>query len=250
MGLFKAIFVVSIVGIAGTGLGGVIVACLGTPTKRALSVLLGFAGGVMLSVVAFDLIPEAFELGGTFITLMGFVLGCVATMAIDFLVPHMHFLTGECDSPSSSKLVKTACVVFIGIALHNIPEGLAVGAGLSSGSHIGVQIALVIMLHNIPEGIAIAGPLKALGRSPASIIWIASQAGAPTLIGGIIGVILGGVSPLFLAASIAFAAGAMLFVTFDELIPNSCEMALNHSGTIGAVAGVLINLLLSRTLGG
>lgn len=246
MGLAKAMFVVSIVGIAGTGLGGVIVACIGNPSKRTLSFLLGFAGGIMVSVVAFDLMPEAFETGGTFVTLVGFLIGCAATMAVDLLLPHMHhFPEGDVTDP---RMARTAYVVFLGIALHNIPEGLAVGAGLAAGERIGLQIALVIMLHNIPEGIAVAGPLKAMGRRNSTIIRIAAQAGLPTVLGGVVGAFIGAVSPTFLAASMAFAAGAMLFITFDELIPNCHLLGLGHSGTFGAVAGVVVNIILSRVL--
>ncbi len=247
MSLMRSIFVVSIVGIVGTGLGGLIVTCLGTPTRRVLSFLLGFAGGVMVSVVAFDLMPEAFEIGGTLVPLVGFLAGCVATMAIDLVLPHMHHVSSE---GPVSKLERASLVVTIGIAMHNIPEGLAVGAGLTAGTHIGLQVALMIMLHNIPEGIAVAGPLKVLGKPSPAIIRAASLAGTPTLIGGIIGALIGGVSPAVLAACMSFAAGAMLFITFDELIPDSQELAVNHSGTLGAVAGVVVNIVLSRIMGG
>ncbi len=241
------LFIVGVVGIIGTGAGGLIVACLGTPTKRTLSFLLGLAGGVMVSVVAFDLMPEAFETGGTAVSLAGFLAGCAATMAIDLILPHMHHVSAD---RASSKLARAAVVVAVGIAMHNIPEGLAVGAGLTAGTHIGVQVALMIFLHNVPEGVAVAGPLKALGRGAFAIIIATCQAGAPTLVGGLIGALIGGVSPAVLAACMSFAAGAMLFITFDELIPDSQQLAVNHSGTLGAVAGVIANIVISRMVGG
>ena len=126
MPLFSNVLILFIVGIVGTGAGGLIVACLGTPTKKTLSSLLGFAGGVMVSVVAFDLMPEAFEIGGTATSLVGFLAGCVSTMSIDLILPHMHHASVD---KTSSRLARTAVVVTLGIAMHNIPEGLAVGAG-------------------------------------------------------------------------------------------------------------------------
>lgn len=246
MSLIQSVFIVSVVGIVGTGLGGVFVAALGTPTKRVLSFLLGFAGGIMVAVVAFDLMPEAFEIGGTFITLASFLIGCVATMAINLFIPHTHHVSSE---GLSSKLERTSLVIAMGIAMHNIPEGLAVGAGLNAGSRIGLRVALMIMLHNIPEGIAVAAPLKVLRKSSSSIIRAASLAGTPTLIGGLIGMLIGGVSPTVLAASISFAAGSMLFITFDELIPDCQALAEKHSGTLGAVAGVVVNIVLSTLVG-
>lgn len=247
MALIRSLVILSVVGVVGTGAGGAIVACIGTPSRRTLSFLLGLAGGVMVSVVAFDLMPEAFETGGTVVSLAGFIVGCISVMSIDLVLPHMHHASVD---KTLSKLANTALIVGIGIAMHNIPEGLAVGAGLAAGTHIGVQVALMIFLHNVPEGVAVAAPLKAIGRGPLALILASSEAGAPTVVGGVIGTLIGGVSPAVLAASMAFAAGAMLFITFDELIPDSQQLAVNHSGTLGAVVGVIVNIVISRMVGG
>lgn len=247
MPIWKGILLLIVVGVVGTGAGGLIVACMGSPSKRTLSFLLGLAGGIMVSVVAFDLMPEAFETGSTYLSLAGLLAGCGAAMCIDVFLPHVHHVSSD---PFSSRLVRAAAVVAIGIAMHNIPEGLAVGAGLAAGTHIGLQVALMIFLHNMPEGIAVAAPLKAIGKGKAAVIGAACQAGTPTLAGGLIGMLVGGISPIVLSVCLSFAAGAMLFITFDELIPDSQELAVNHSGTLGAVTGVIINIVISKMLGG
>jgi len=105
--------------------------------------------------------------------------------------------------------------------MHDLPEGLAVGAGLASGSSLGFRVAALMFLHNMPEGMAVAGPLACIGRKRSNIILISALTGLPSVVGAAIGALFGTLSPEVLSASLAFAAGAMLFVTFDEVIPLS-----------------------------
>ena len=247
MSFLSIILVSAVVGVVGTGAGGLIVCLRGNPSKKLLSLFLGYSGGVMVSLVAFDLMPEAIELGGTLLPLAFMVIGAVTIMIFDMILPHVHHFS--CDE-ESMRFARTAYVVAMGIAMHDLPEGLAVGAeGLASG-HLWGSSAALMFLHNMPEGMAVAGPLACIGRKeqhPAHKRRAAT--GLPSVAGAAVRRLFGTVSPEVLSASLAFAAGAMLFVTFDEVIPDAEELSEGgHSGTLGAVAGVLTSIVLSQVL--
>ncbi len=245
MDLARVALLSAVVGIVGTGTGGVIVALRGNPSKRTLSLFLGISAGVMISMVAFDLMPGAFEMAGTWISLGAFLAGALALTALDLVMPHMHHMTTDKES---SRFTRTALVVAVGIGMHDLPEGLAVGAGLESASSLGLRIAILMFLHNIPEGMAVAAPLAAIGKSRSNMMLVSALTGVPSVIGALLGSVIG-VSPMILGISMAFAAGAMLFVTFDELVPGACEMPnVGHAGTLGAVAGVIASIAISRLL--
>ncbi|MGI6663632.1 MAG: ZIP family metal transporter [Bacillota bacterium] len=246
MSFLNIILLSAVVGVVGTGAGGLIVSLRGNPSRKLLSLFLGYSGGVMVSLVAFDLMPEAIELGGTVLPLAFMVVGAVTIMIFDMLLPHSHHFS--CDE-ESSRFARTAYVVAMGIAMHDLPEGLAVGAGLASGSSLGFRVAALMFLHNMPEGMAVAGPLACIGRKRSNIILISALTGLPSVVGAAIGALFGTLSPEVLSASLAFAAGAMLFVTFDEVIPDAEELSEGgHSGTLGAVAGVMTSIVLSQLL--
>lgn len=199
----------------------------------------------MVSLVAFDLMPEAIELGGTALPLLWLVIGAAATAGVDLVFPHVHHMSADCES---QRFVRTSIIVAVGIAMHNLPEGMAVGAGIASAAPIGVTVALLMFLHNIPEGLAVAGPLAACGKKGGYIIKFTALAGVPSVFGAAIGAYMGQLSESVLAGSLAFAGGAMLFIAFDELIPAAQELREGHSGTFGAVIGVLTSIIMSQLL--
>jgi ZIP family zinc transporter len=198
----------------------------------------------MISISAFDLMPQAFAEAGTYVSLAALLAGSLATMAVDFVLPHVHHLASDRES---SRFARTAMVIAAGIGMHDLPEGLAVGAGFGSTVSLGLRIAVLMFLHNVPEGMAVAAPLSAMKRSRKDMILWSASTGLPSVVGAAIGSALS-VSPAILAFSLAFAAGAMLFVTFDELIPGASELAEGHAGTLGAVVGVIASIALSRVL--
>lgn len=233
-------------GVLGTATGGLIVMLFRRPSDAAFSVILGFAGGVMLAVTAFDLMPEAFELAGTGWGIGGLVLGAILIALIDLVTPHIHFLSTDRES---SRFVRASLFVGIGIAIHNLPEGMAIGAGVVSSQQFGIGLGVLLGLHNAPEGMAMSAPLcrvKGCGWRP---VLMAALAGLPTGLGAAIGAIMGAASKIVLALCLGFAAGAMLFVTCDELIPDAQELGVGHSGTYGIVAGVVTGIVLSTVLG-
>ncbi|WP_291319020.1 ZIP family metal transporter [Desulfonatronospira sp.] len=241
----------SILAGSSTALGAVALMFMGTPGKRTMAVLLGFAGGVMLAVSVFELMPEALELGSMTVLIMGFLLGCLIMYLLDRIIPHAHLSDSEhltVENPErlsmrQNSMLRCGYLIFLGIAMHNIPEGMAIGAGIESSPELGLVIAVAIGLHNIPEGLAVAGPLKAGGLSNLKVFLFTLGAGLTTVIGAALGLLVFGISEVFVSAGLAFAAGAMIYIVSDELIPQSTSMHA-HAANAGLIAGLLLGFVL------
>ena len=133
----------------------------------------------------------------------------------------------------------------IAIALHNMPEGMVIGASFAGGSAgSGWVMAAVIGLHNIPEGMAVSVPLAAGGETRRKAVGIAAMTGAPTVLGAVLGYCLGTMGPMALASALSFAAGAMLYVVFGELLPESAALWRNRVPALAAVAGILVGMMI------
>ncbi len=228
------------VGVVGTGLGGVAAALIKRVKNRRKteSFLMGLSGGVMLAVVFFELLPESIRLSGPVMTVIGAVLGAVFVAVLSRLLP----------SSEGGKDKKLGMMLFLGIALHNLPEGLAVGAGLNEPDSLGIGLGLLIMMHDVPEGLAMAIPLKESGMKNPAVILLCAAAGLPTAAGAAIGFAVGGISEAFIAASVAFAGGAMLILTLAEIIPECYKegglLSMAFSCAAGFAAGALMGLLV------
>ncbi len=229
-------------GCVGTGLGGLIALILARITPVQLSTMLGFSAGIMISVVAFELMPEALEMGGLFWALLGLILGAVIMLGVDVILPHMHIL-GETEGVHSP-FIKAGVVLGIGIGMHNLPEGLAIGVAGFQDLSVGIALAVAIALHNIPEGMGMAIPLKIGKISNGKIILSTVAVGIPMGLGALIGGLIGQISPEVIALALGFAAGAMLFITCDEMIPQAEKLAEGHSATLGIVTGVIIGIII------
>lgn len=212
-----------------------------------MALLLGFAGGVMIALSVFELMPEALELGSLFLVILGFLSGCGLMFAIDRILPHAHLSMSddlEVENPENmtrldSSIIRTGYLIFIGIALHNIPEGFAIGAGLEASPDLGVYIAVAIGLHNIPEGIAVAGPLKVGGLSNFRVFLFTLGAGLMTVVGTALSLLIFNISSSMISLSLSFAAGAMVYIVNDELIPKANALH-NHLANAGLIIGLLI----------
>jgi len=246
MSLFYITLLGFLAGTIGTGLGGTAAVVLTRVSSKQLSALLGFSAGIMLAIVSFELMPEALALGGLFWGIAGFILGTVLMAAIDLLLPHFHILGGM----ESSKYRRTGVVLGLGIAMHNFPEGMAIGGGSSHEIQFGLALAAAIAVHNIPEGLAMAVPL-CMGRVRNSRIILGTIAvGVPMGLGALAGAYVGGISPLFMSFCLALAGGAMLFITCDEMLPQAEELSEGHSSVFGTVAGVTAGILISSLIAG
>lgn len=243
---FIITFIGTLVGIIGTGLGGLISLFIVRPSSRFLGFLLGITSGLMLSVVAFDLLPEAQEIAGLGTEILGILLGVGTVVFIEGLFPNSK----KDNNPQHSKrhFLKTGALLGIAIAIHNLPEGLAIGSGYMFTSKMGITMAIIIALHNFPEGLAMAAPLRLSGSSNFKIVLLTILAGIPTGIGAFIGAFLGGISEFFIGLCLAFAGGTMLYITCGEMIPDAKSIHKGRASGIGIVIGFIIGIIVSMSL--
>jgi len=228
-------------GMVGTGLGGLLVFFLKNPSKRFMGILLGFTSGIMLSVVCFDLLPEAFEIGGMVVGFIGIVSGVFIILTIENFIPGNKGFTNS----GISDFVKSGILMGIGIALHNFPEGLAVGSGFAANNSLGLGLAIVIGLHDMPEGVAMAAPLKIGGMNSFKILIYTILAGIPNGVGAFMGALLGQISPILISVCLGFAGGAMLYITCGQLIPKTQEIYRGRISTLGMIAGMMAGIAIA-----
>ena len=269
------ILATAIAGVAGTGLGGLIGALLQKNSNRIVSLLLSFAGGVMLSVVCFDLVVEAIETEvGIFAVIGAIALGVAVTFLLNHLIdkktnhelPHQdenHPKTADDldelihsdplehnhrKNDSTLSLFVAGIVMACAIALHNVPEGMTIGASYASNDgamgSAALILAVIIGLHNIPEGMAVSVPLITGGMGKFKAVLITAASGIPTILGALLGYLLGEIGPFGLCLSLGFASGAMLYVVFGEILPQSILMYHSKLPAFSAIVGVLVGLLI------
>lgn len=232
-------------GTIGTTIGGIIGCVLKSNSNRFLSFILSFASGLMMSVICFDLIPEALTISGIIETIIGIIIGIIIMFICDILV-EKKFNSSHEFLNSNSNLLKTGIVVSIGLALHNIPEGLAIGSGFEASSKLGLSLALAICLHDVPEGISMALPMKKGGMKIYKIMIYVILSGIATGIGALIGVIIGKVSQKIIAICLSFAAGAMLYIVSGELIPESNKLYKGRIVALGNIIGIIIGIVVTK----
>lgn len=224
---------------------------------RVRDVMLGFAAGVMLAASFFSLILPALEAAAgaegrdtraVLVVSFGILLGAAALWAIHTRVPHEHFVIGR-EGPETERLRRIWLFV-IAITLHNFPEGLAVGVGFG-GDDIGkgVALAIGIGLQNVPEGTATALALLSIGYSRLAAFLVTSATGLVEPLGGVIGITAVSAAESLLPWGLAFAAGAMIFVISDEVIPETHRHGAETEGTAGLMAGFVVMMWLDVALG-
>jgi len=246
-----------IAGVVGMGIGAILTALFGTKTDRMTSIFLSFAGGVMMSIVFLELIPESVELSNVPITVIGIAAGVAMVFFLNNVVDkisskkngekiHKSFAEFFHSSDVIAKrksMLRSGMIMLFAIGLHNVPEGLAMGAAGQHDAALGFTIAVLIALHNIPEGMAVAVPLTAGGMSKIKSIVITALVGATTIIGAFIGVLVGGISETAVGISFAIASGAMLYVVLAEILPHAIMMSRNRLPTVFALVGIVVGML-------
>ena len=269
------ILTTALAGIGGTGIGGLIGALLQKDSNKTVSLLLSFAAGVMLSVVCCDLVMEAVETQvGVGIVVLAIALGVGVTFFLNHLidrktnpeVPHIdanhpktaddldelihsdHLKQHYAKKDSKLGLFVAGIVMASAIALHNVPEGMTIGASYASSEgalgNAALVLAILIGLHNIPEGMAVSVPLISGGMPRWKAVLITASTGIPTILGALLGYALGEIGPIGLTLSLGFASGAMLYVVFGEILPQSYRMYHSKLPAISAIAGILVGLLI------
>lgn len=283
MNYVAIIIITFIAGVIGTGLGGLIGAVLNKNSNKAVSLLLAFAGGVMFSIVCFDLIETALTSALTFKTNTLSVLYVVISVAVGYLViwglnhlidkkTNIEVLHTKKDHPKTAddldelihsdhfqyhktknnNLFVAGLVMMGAIALHNLPEGIVIGASYAKEfdllkvlfSSSGFIMSIIIGVHNIPEGMAVSVPLISGGMNKWKAVLLTALSGLPTIIGALIGYAIGGIGPIALLIALGFASGAMLYVILGELLPEAILMWKSKLPALAMFIGILLGFIL------
>ena len=271
-----------IAGVGGTGLGGILGALVRTESNRIVSLLLSATSGVMISIVCFELMVESLEAaqsvfsdGAVFVVCIAVLVGMAVVFLLNWLidkrtegeVPHTasslhpkthdnidelshidHYNQHLKEHAPKRELWVAGVVIACAIALHNIPEGMSIGASYNIDTEGGVSMALILAvligLHNIPEGMAVSVPLVAGGMKRIKAALITAASGAPVVLGAWLGYWIGDIGAIGLAASLGFASGAMLYVVFGEIIPQAVLMYRSKVPAFFVIIGMLIGMII------
>lgn len=211
-------------------------------------IVLSFAAGVMLAAAVLGLIIPSVEYGGKFgiiITVVGIFCGALCLNILDKLVPHMHKLVGvDSEEHKNNSNLNKVLLFVTAIAIHNLPEGIAAGVGFGSGNNSeALLIAGGIALQNIPEGMVIIGPMLAAGVSPKRTFVCAMATGLVEVLGTLLGYFAVTLSSAILPFALAFAGGTMLYVTSDEIIPETHSHGNERGATYALLLGFCVMLV-------
>ena len=281
--IWSVIGITALAGMGGTGLGGLISCLFRKDSDKTVSLLLSFAAGVMTSVVCFDLLTEALHAENlanpVWLVVAGVLVGYVVIAqlnawidsktnhevahidenhprtadSLEELTHANHLQEHREGRQPRNGLFLAGLVMAAAIALHNVPEGMVIGASFArtaAGALLnrgGLTMAIVIGLHNIPEGMAVAVPLISGGMPKWRSVLITALTGFPTILGAALGYTVGAMGPVALALSLSFASGAMLYVVFGELLPESILMWRSKLPAAAAIIGMLTGLIIIYT---
>jgi ZIP family zinc transporter len=236
----------AVVGGAGTWLltaiGASVVLLLHKPPRRLLDGTLGFAAGVMIAASCWSLLIPAIDLGGVWRAILGLLLGAAFLYLLDQRLPHLHPEPDETGSPLGPEGPRVAwqrtMLLIVAITLHNIPEGLAVGVSYGAGSWgAATALAIGIGLQNMPEGLAVSVPLRREGFTRRRALWYGQLSAIVEPMAAALGALLVVWVRPVLPYALAFAAGAMLYVVVEELIPETERAGNTDIATIGFIIG-------------
>ena len=278
--VWSIIGITALAGMGGTGMGGLISCLFRKDSSKTVSLLLSFAAGVMTSVVCFDLLAEALHSDGignsVGLVVIGVLVGYVVIALLnawidrntDHEVAHIdenhprtadsleelthanHLQEHREGRQPRSGLFLAGLVMAAAIALHNVPEGMVIGASFARTAQEtllnrgGLTMAIVIGLHNVPEGMAVAVPLISGGMPKLRSVIVTALTGFPTILGALLGFGVGAMGPTALAVSLSFASGAMLYVVFGELLPESILMWRSKLPATATIIGMLTGLVI------
>ena len=278
--IWSIIGITALAGMGGTGMGGLVSCLFRKNSNKTVSLLLSFAAGVMTSVVCFDLLSEALHpeegSGSVGLVVLGVLVGYVVIALLNAWIDHNtnhevahidenhprtadsleelthanHLHEHREGRQPRSGLFLAGLVMAAAIALHNVPEGMVIGASFARTAKEmllnrgGLTMAVVIGLHNIPEGMAVAVPLISGGMPKWRSVVITALTGFPTVLGALLGFTVGAMGPTALSLSLSFASGAMLYVVFGELLPESILMWRSKLPATATIIGMLTGLVI------
>jgi ZIP family zinc transporter len=219
--------------------------------RRLMDLLMGGAAGVMVAASCWSLLQPAIEMGGTWPAVIGLSIGGGFIWALDQVLPHLHpEFPDEARAEGPHSSWRRAVLLMVAITIHNFPEGLAVGVAFGAGAPgPAFALALGIGLQNIPEGLAIALPLRREGMGRLRAFWYGQLSATVEPIAGVLGAALVLVARPVLPYAMAFAAGAMLYVVVEELLPETTRQGNTDVATLGFLGGFLIMMAMDTALG-
>jgi ZIP family zinc transporter len=215
----------------------------------------------MISIVFLELIPKAKDHSNTAVAIIGLIMGVFLVFLLNNLMDRIsgagkqksklhgnyaEFFHASGVITNKNSMLRAGMIMLFAIGLHNIPEGLAMGAAGYLDANLGLTLAIIIGLHNIPEGMAVSAPLIAGGLSKTKSVALTLFIGSTTVIGAIAGVIIGGISDIAVAISFSMAGGAMLYAVLSEIFPQSIVTNKDRVPTIFALAGIVIGILFTQ----
>ncbi len=260
-------FLLTLVAGLSTGIGSAIAYFIPKPKPVHMSLILGFSAGVMLYISFAELLHQSFEKIGFGSGNLGFFAGIAFIAILDILIPH-EYKEEHSTSPaaalddvhpsargmrrqygkraSRSRLMRTGILTAIGIAIHNLPEGLAVfSSGITGDRTFGFLVAIAIALHNIPEGVSVSIPVWEATGSRRKAFWYSFVAGLAEPLGAVIGyvILFNFLTTTVIYSLLAFAAGIMVYISLDELLPTAHQYGKEHLVIIGVIAGMVVMAL-------
>lgn len=233
----------SLIASLSTGAGALPIILKRQFSEDALDTMLGFSAGIMLAAAAFGLLTPSIRIGGHLTAALGLMTGAIFLHIIDRFIPHFHPVAGL-EGPKS-RFSKHWLFIFA-MTIHNFPEGLAVGVGFGTGDiAIGMSVAVAISMQNAPEGLAVAIPLLREKYNRIKAIGYATLTGLVEPIGAFLGLMFMSITDSILSLGLAFAAGSMLFVVMDEMVPESHKKGFGRKATFGLLIGFTVMILFN-----
>ncbi len=244
-------------GFASTAVGAFLALMLREIKARTQDTMLGFAAGMMLAASAFSLILPGIDaaerlvsvgLIAVVVVIIGMGLGVLLMLGLDRFTPHEHENEGPCG-PGCERIGRV-WLFFLAIALHNLPEGMAIGVSFADNDmSVGMPLTLAILCQNVPEGLAVALALRAAMLSPLMAAVVSSCTGLMELLGAFVGIGISGGLPLAYPVGLGLAAGAMIFVVSHEVIPETHRNGHQTPATLGLMGGFAAMMVLDTVLG-
>ena len=219
--------------------------------RRLMDAMMGFAGGVMVAASCWSLLVPAIERRGVTAAAIGLVVGAAVIYVADQLLPHLHGEFPDEATPEGPHVAwQRSALLMLAMTLHNFPEGMAVGVSFGS-TDVGSAVALAIGigLQNVPEGLAIALPLRAAGMGRGRAFFWGQLSAIVEPVAGVLGAWLVLVSVAVIPYAMAAAAGAMLYVVVEELIPETVRRGSSDIATLGFIGGFAVMMVLDNALG-
>lgn len=208
--------------------------------ERLIGMLFGGTSGLMLAMICFDILPEGLERGRIDLVFIGIMIGVLLGTLLDDVVPQIQSRLGQ----KESFLSKMGLILSIGIALHNLPEGFALGTISTVDGESIIHFTLILALHSVPEGIALSIPFKQGGTPLFKMLLMAIALGVCMGIGAIGGFILSGINDRLVSTGLGVAAGIILYIICEELLPESKKIWNGRMTTIATILGMMLGLLL------